>query len=210
MPATLTTVSRAPNSSTRPVNSVAHGVLVGDGDVRRARLTAGVDDPLRGGGLGAALTGRAVDGDAGVDGDDVHTGAPELLGDGGADADRASGDDGDAHDPSSIVGSGLEREAFEVAVRAPLGEQVLVAEEVAVATAVRAAARVQHGGVTLEVESRRCARGHERAVVAPGAEDDVGPCLLGLLGGLEHLHALRVRARRWSRPRGRRPPPSGG
>ncbi len=78
----------------------SHCVLVGDGDVRRARLATGFDDPLRGGRLLATVTRRTVDLDAGIDGDHVHPGASELLRDRGADADRTSGDDGDAHETS--------------------------------------------------------------------------------------------------------------
>ena len=157
-----------------------------------ARLSPGLGDPLRGGGLDSARAGRAVDVDPGVDGDDVDTRASELLGDRGTDADGTSGHNGDGHGhPFGRGGLHLEREPFEGTARGPLGEQVLVAEEVAVATAVGAAARIQHGRVTLEVEPRGCARGHERAVVVPRAEDDVGPRLLGLLRGLERLHSPR-------------------
>ena len=74
----------------------ADRVFVGDRDVRRPGLPTGVDDALRGGALGAVALRRAVDRDTGVDGDDEHTLATELLGDRGADPDRAAGDDGDA------------------------------------------------------------------------------------------------------------------
>ena len=81
---------------------LAHRFLVGHRDVRRACLAPGVDDPLCRGGLGTTLAGRAVDRDPGIDGHDEHALTPELLGDRGTDADRTPGDDGDAHDDSSV------------------------------------------------------------------------------------------------------------
>ena len=84
--------------------------------------------------------------------------------------------------------SSVELPPGEVAGGSPLGEQVTEPEDVAVPTAVGAAARVQHARVALEVQSGGRAGRHERAVVAGGAEDDVGPALLRLLDDLEHLH----------------------
>ena len=83
-----------------PGEERADRVVVGDRDVRRPGLPARFDDALRGGRIGASALGRAVDGDARVDGHDEHTLATELLGDGGPDAHGATGHHRDAHDPS--------------------------------------------------------------------------------------------------------------
>ncbi len=186
MPATFTTASSAPNSSTSPAkrSSTASASVTEMFDARACPPASTIRCAVEP--LGAPALGRAVDRDAGVDGDDEDALATELLGNRRADAERASGDDGDGHD---FVVALDELPPGELTAGAPFGQEIPEAEEVAVATAVRAAARVQHAGIAFEVQPRRRAGGHERAVVAPGAEDDVGPALLGRFGHVEHLHA---------------------
>ena len=88
MPATLTTASSAPNSSTSSANRArtASASVTEMFDARACPPAATIRCAVVS--SASPLAGSAVDRDAGVDGDDERAVATELLGDRGADPER--------------------------------------------------------------------------------------------------------------------------
>ena len=102
MPATLTTASSPPCSSTSSRNRPRHRLAVGHRHRRGPGRAAGRHDATGGGLLRLRELLGAVEGDEGVDGDDEPAAPAELLGDRRSDPAPAAGHDGDpltrAHD----------------------------------------------------------------------------------------------------------------
>ena len=121
----------------------AHGLAVGDRGGRGAGRAAGGDDAPGRGLLGRGELLGAVEGHQRVDGDDEPAAAPEVLGDGAADATPAAGDDG--HALAGVHGA-LDGTSSSSPSKRPSAtqrfEEVAVAEPVAEPAAVVAVARV--------------------------------------------------------------------
>ena len=190
MPATLTTASSPPCSSTSSRNrSRTAAPSVTDTDEARAE-PPGCHDATGCGLLRLPEPLGAVEGYEGIHGDDIPAATAELLRDRRSDPAPAARHDGDLLTRARRCRRpGLEIQAFESAGLEPLLEQLAIAEDVAPPPAVVAVAGVRQFRVTLVVEARRRAGGHHRARVDEGADDLLRPLFLGLGTHVEHVHA---------------------
>ena len=213
MPATFTTASSAPNSSTSSANSArtASSSVTEMFDARacppastmRSAVVRSAPSRLR----------RAVDRDAGVDGDDEHALATELLGDRGADPDRAARDDGDAWPVAAPL---MTRRPPR---RAPSPSKSPAARHSARRSRNRRSRRSRRrrprcaGCSMLGLPSKFSREGVHAAMNAllsrAGAEDDVRPGLLGRLASRRTPSRRAPRAARRSPRCARRRGPSG-
>ena len=203
MPATFTTASSEPNSSTSSANSARTAASSVTDVFDALRPAAGRDDLVGGRRLGGLVEARrAVQRQAGVDGHDERAGAAHLLGDRGADAGATTRHD---HDSRLVRRHGSPRVRYRDRQDSTYGSSSSSPAKSSRARHSRSRSRqpktspypppyvpcsgLAAARVALEVQPRRRAGGHERAPVGVAVDDLLHPVGLGVLGRVGDLHA---------------------